>query len=292
MKALVKAYYQLTKLGIVVFVLLTAISGYFLSLDHPSGYSSIHFFLFVIGLYFLTSGSFILNQAQEWKLDKKMKRTANRPIPSKQISPAQGYILSIGFIFIGLGLLFLLNPLTALLGFLTLIFYNFFYTFLKKLSPYAAVLGAVPGAMPPIIGYSLGRESVWTTECMYLFLILFLWQMPHFWTLAIRYKEDYRSGGIPVLPVSSGSEYAFFEMTLYFIAYAGLMLISPLFLKVGFLYLFLCLPILIKVFYEFFKYFHNQDHWLRFFIWINVSILIFVSAPIFDKWLFYYLLIN
>ena len=282
-----RAYSKLTKAGIVFFVLLTASLGYFLSLQSLSDYSQPVFFLFLAGLYLVSSGSFILNQAQEWKIDSKMKRTRGRPIPKGQISPFQSYVLAFGFIFTGLFFLFILQPVTAGLAFLTVALYNIFYTlFWKKTLSHGAVLGALPGALPPVIGASLAEPYLLTPECVYLFFIMFLWQMPHFWILAIRHKEDYKKGGIPVLPLSYGFDKTVYEMGLYVIAYCGLVLISPLFLRAGVMYLILTCPLALKIFYEFYKYTKNNTQWLRFFLWINVSLIACLSAPVMDKWLF------
>lgn len=288
-KSFFKSYSQLTKIGIVVFVLLTGSAGYFLSLNDKLEFSLISFLLFFIGLYLISSGSFILNQSQEWSLDQKMKRTSSRPIARGSLSPFQGYALSFIFIFTGFAILFYLKPLTAFLALTTVILYNTFYTLLwKRYMSHGAVFGALPGALPPVIGYSLGESYIFTTECVYLFLLMFLWQMPHFWSLAIRYKDDYAKAGVPVLPVVFGSEKTIYEMGLYMIAYLGLALISPLFLKAGVMYvLFLC-PLVVKLAYEFLCYLHNHTRWLRFFLWINLSIIVYLSVPIIDKLVFSY----
>ena len=286
-----KAYAQLTKIGIVIFALLTASVGYFLSLNSLASFSLDVFLFFILGLYLICSGSFILNQAQEWKIDQKMNRTKDRPIPKNKISPLQGYILSFWFIFMGAFVLFLLNPATAGVALLTMILYNFFYTlWWKKAWSFGTLLGALPGALPPVIGYSLGSNSLWKMECIYLFFIMFLWQIPHFLSLAIRYKEDYRKVGIPVLPVVSSSRETVYKMVFYMIAYLGLALISPLFLRAGLMYIVLLIPLVIKVSYEFYQYFHNETRWLKFFLWINVSLLGCMMTPLFDKWIFDYLI--
>ena len=173
-KTLFRDYYQLSKMGIVIFALLTACSAYILSLDHFSQFSFETFTVFLLGFYFVCSGSFILNQAQEWRLDQKMNRTQNRPIPLGKISPLQGFTLAFVFVFFGCGILFLLKPLAAGLAVLTVVLYNGFYTLLwKKYLKYGAVLGAVPGALPPVIGYSIGENSIFSGQCVYLFLLLF-----------------------------------------------------------------------------------------------------------------------
>ena len=286
-----RAYSRLTKAGIVVFVLLTAVGGYFLALDSLENYSHTVLFLFLIGLYLTAGGSFILNQAQEWQTDSKMRRTKNRPVPKGQISPALSGFLAIGFIVTGLLLLFLLQPVTAGLALLTVALYNGFYTLSwKRKFSRGAVLGALPGALPPVMGASLAEPYLLTPECVWLFFILFLWQMPHFWSLAIRYREDYGKAGIPVLPVSRGSETTIHEMGLYVIAYSGLILISPLFLKVGVMYIIFACPLALKVVYEFYKYARNSARWPVWFLWINMSLIAGLLAPVTDKWLFRWLI--
>lgn len=287
MKHLLTDYIKLTKAGIVCFVLLTAGAGYLLSVNSFKQISLTVFLFFLTGLYLVSSGSFILNQIQERELDGKMKRTRSRPLPMGTITLFQASVLSFGFISFGLLLLALLNSLTAGLAFLTVLLYNGFYTLIwKRKMSHGAVFGALPGALPPVIGYSLGSNNLLSGPCVYLFLILFLWQMPHFWSLAIRYKEDYRQGGVPVLPVSVGFEKTLFEMGLYMIAYLGVALVSPLFLKAGPMYLIFLLPLVFKLAYEFLKYFQNPSKWLRFFLWINVSIILCFAVPVFDKWIF------
>lgn len=290
-KTFLKDYYRLTKAGIVCFALLTACSGYVLSLNHFSEFSLEIFLLFLFGFYFVCSGGFILNQAQEWVIDQRMDRTKNRPVPLKKISPFQAYALAFLFLIFGCGVLFLLNPLTAGLAVLTLILYNGFYTlWWKKYLKYGAVLGALPGALPPVIGYSLGDSNILNGQSVYLFFLLFFWQMPHFWSLAIRYKEDYKKAGLPVLPVVDSYEKTLYHIGFYMLAYLGLALISPLFLPAGLMYVFLLIPFVVLLFYQFHKYFYNPSRWLSFFLWVNASILIYFIVPVLDKWILYYFL--
>ena len=289
MKHIIKTYLTLTKAGIVCFVLLTAGAGYLLSLDSFNQIVPSVVFLFLMGLYLVCSGSFILNQAQERELDGKMNRTKKRPLPLRSLNLFQAYTLAFGFLTLGLLILFLLKPLTAGISLLTVLLYNGFYTLIwKRKMPHGAVVGALPGALPPVIGCSLASDNLLLSgTCVYLFLILFLWQMPHFFSLAIRYKGDYRNAEIPVLPVAKGLNKTLFEMGLYMIAYLGLALISPLFLKAGPMYLILLLPLALWLAYEFLKYLQNPGPgWLRFFLWINLSIIGFFAVPVFDKWIF------
>ena len=286
-KGWLKAYYKLTKMGIVLFSLLAAGFSYSLSLFDFYFFSLEDFLWFSLGFYLVCSGSFILNQAQEWRLDQKMSRTAFRLIPQAKLSSYQGYALAFFFLTAGHFLLFLIQPVTAGLAFLTVIMYNLFYTiWWKRKLKYGAVLGAVPGAMPVLIGYSLSGSHLLEPQCIYLFFLLFFWQMPHFWSLALQYREDYEKAGVPVLPVVGGSQQTLYQIGLYVLVYIGLALSSPLFLKTGLMYLFFSAPMSFILFYQFYKYFYNPKNWLSFFLWINMSLLVYFCVPVLDQWIF------
>ena len=120
-----------------------------------------HFLKFIAGLYFLSSGSLALNQAQEYKLDQKMKRTADRPIASGKLSPMAGFIFAASFIFVGSHLLLEVSLMSAALGWLTIILYNGVYTYIwKPRWIYAAVPGAIPGALPITMGYAAINSDI------------------------------------------------------------------------------------------------------------------------------------
>ena len=274
-------------MGIVLFSLFVADLSYLLSLTDSYFFSLTDFLWFNLGFYWLCSGSFILNQAQEWKLDKKMKRTALRPIPQNKLSVYQAYVMALFFLTVGHFLLFLVQPITAWLSFLTVVLYNGFYTlWWKRRFKYGAVLGAIPGAMPVLIGYSLSSSYLLEPQCVYLFLLLFFWQMPHFWSLAMRYQEDYKKAGIPVLPVIDGNYQTLYQIGLYILAYIGLALSSPLFLKTGLMYIGFLVPFTFLLLYQFYKYFYNSKNWLPFFLWINASLLVYFCIPVLDRWIF------
>lgn len=283
-----KTFKQLTKFGIVVFAMASALAGYAISFREFQDFNWQEPVMLLVGLFFLCSGSFAVNQAQEWKLDKKMDRTKNRPIPSGKVALWQAWALGISFVLFGTVVLSRLDVFTAYLGFSTVVMYNVMYTmYLKPKLAFGAVPGAVPGAMPVVIGYSVNNADVFTPECIYLFLIMFLWQMPHFWTLAIRFREDYKKGGFPVLPVYLGVEKTLYHIGLYTFVYVALALASPWFLKTNVLYLLLVMPLAVKIVFEFFKYYRSESEksWLPFFLWTNLSMLIFLGVPVFDKWI-------
>ncbi|MGZ6480098.1 MAG: heme o synthase [Bdellovibrionales bacterium] len=283
-----KAYSQLTKTGIILFAIVSALAGYAVSFHLHQDFDPMQPVILVVGLYLIAAAGFALNQAQEWKLDAKMDRTKKRPIPSGLVKPWQAVALAIVFMAIGLPLLALLGPTPAYLGLATLVLYNGVYTmFWKRRWVFGAVPGAIPGAMPVVIGFSANTPEIWRPECFYLFLVLFLWQMPHFWSLAIRFRDDYEQGGFPVLPVTIGTERAMYHVGLYLFTYVGVALLAPWFLQAHILYFLLVVPISFKVILEFRKYFNNPERkaWLPFFLWTNLSLLIYLAVPVMDKWL-------
>jgi protoheme IX farnesyltransferase len=287
-----KIYAQLTKIGIVIFVVLSALAGYAAGFQLENHFSWLHFLKTLLGVYLLSSGSLALNQAQEYKLDQKMPRTSNRPVASGKVTPAAAMILAIGFILGGIELLVEVAPLAAVVGGLTIALYNGVYTYYwKPRWIYAAVPGAIPGALPVTIGYVAVNPDILGPESIYLFLILFLWQMPHFWALAIKFKDDYRAGGVPTLPVALGMKRTVFQMGLYTFLYVGVALASPWLIHANWIYLALVVPTSAKILYEFFRFQKDagDKNWLRFFIWINVSVLIYLFVPVIDKWSFLFI---
>lgn len=285
---ILKAYSQLTKTGIILFSLVSALAGYAVSFHLVHEFEPIQPILLVLGLYLTAAAGFAINQAQEWRRDALMGRTKNRPIPTGVFKPWQGYAIGIVFAIFGLFFLALLGPWPAGLTALTLFLYNVVYTlYWKRRWAFGAVPGAIPGAMPVVIGFSVNNPDIFRPECVYLFLVMFLWQMPHFWALAIRFREDYENGGFPVLPVRVGVSRALYHVGLYVFTYVGVAMMAPLFLRAHALYVLLVLPISLKVIWEFAKYYRNQERqsWLPFFLWTNLSLLIYLAVPVMDKWL-------
>lgn len=289
---MLKVYADLTKFGIVVFSVLAGLAGYATGFQIEHAFEWKHFLETLLGIYFLSSGSLALNQVQDWKIDAKMPRTMKRPIPSGRLKPAAAGILSFAFLFVGLQLLFQIEPVAGWVGLVCVIFYNGPYTlYLKRKWAYGAVPGAIPGALPVTIGYAAANPDIFNSESIYLFLIMFLWQMPHFWVLANRYKEDYAAGGIPVLPVARGLETTLNQIALYTFAYVGVALAAPLFVHASWLYILLTIPFVFKVLQELYRYNKSKgtERWLAFFMWLNVSMLVFIIIPVIDKWNFIFI---
>lgn len=284
-----KLYADLTKFGIVVFVLLSGLAGYATSFHIEVPFDWNHIVALLGGLYLLSSGSLALNQVQEWKIDQRMDRTKSRPIASGKIKPAAAAILSWALLISGSTLLFEASFMAGVLGWVTVVLYNGIYVYLWKPKwVFGAVPGAIPGALPVTIGYAANDPHIANLDSVYLFLIMFLWQMPHFWALAIRYKDDYAKGGFPMLPVSLGVERTIHHMGIYTLAYVAVAMASPWFVHASWVYLLAVLPISFKVMQEFWRYSRSKgtERWLAFFLWTNVSMLVFLVVPVIDKWNF------
>ena len=173
------------------------------------------------------------------------------------------------------------------LGLATVVFYNYFYTLKwKRQSPFAAIPGAIPGAMPFVIGYTAATDIIFDSVNFYFFLVMFFWQMPHFWALALRYKDDYALGGIPVLPAARGQKVTEFYVGIYTFAYLALALFAPFVVPVGWAYLLVMMPFAFKVLWELFGFLKDPlgKKWLGFFLWTTFSVLVFIIVPAIDRW--------
>ena len=195
----IAAYAELTKPRITFLIVLTSAAGFALGSPGPVNYVALLSSLIGIGL--LSSGIATLNQYAERDLDGLMRRTANRPLPSGKLAPWEALAFGAGTTILAEAyLLILVNPLSALLGLTVIAGYLFAYTPLKTRTSLSTLVGAFPGAVPPLIGWTAARGTI-TLEGWVLFAILFLWQFPHFLAIAWMYREDYSRAGILMLPV-------------------------------------------------------------------------------------------
>jgi protoheme IX farnesyltransferase len=198
-KSLLKSYIELTKPGIVRLVLVTTVIGFALGGEGVTRW--VLLLMTLIGTALGSGGAFVLNHYVEREVDALMHRTRNRPLPLGTIAPGAALIFGLVLIAAGTAVLaFCVNGLTATLVFLTAIMYVVIYTPLKKYSWWNTPIGAIPGAMPPMVGWAAATGSV-DPGAWILFLILFLWQHPHFYALAWMYRDDYARGGFKMLPV-------------------------------------------------------------------------------------------
>jgi protoheme IX farnesyltransferase len=193
------AYWELTKPRITFLIVLTAAAGFFMGTRGQVDY--LRFFHALFGIAMLSSGIAALNQFMERDLDRLMRRTAVRPLPEGRLSPAEAFLFGAGLTILAeLYLAVLVNPLTAALGIGVIAGYLFMYTPLKTKTTLSTVVGAFPGAMPPLLGWTAASNQL-DAGAWVLFAILLLWQFPHFLAIAWMYREDYARAGIVMLPV-------------------------------------------------------------------------------------------
>ena len=190
---------ELTKPRITSLVLVTAAVGY--AVGGVGTFSAFRFFLFTAGTALLCAGASALNQLAERDADARMVRTSRRPLPAGRIRPEEALVFGLVLSASGLALLTFVNPLTLLLGAASLTIYVLLYTPLKRVTSLCTVVGAVPGALPPLMGWAAARGSLGPAGWG-LFAILFLWQLPHFLAIGWLYREDYARGGFPMLAVT------------------------------------------------------------------------------------------
>src|SRR5689334_16268812 len=199
---LARDYAELTKLRVTTLIIMTAWCGYYFG-ALKSGVSSLSWGLFhaLLGIGLVSGGTAALNEVMEWETDGRMRRTAQRPIPGGRFSVMHSTVVGALMVFGGalyLGLA--LNPLTALLALTTSGVYLAAYTPLKKIHPICTFVGAFPGAMPGVLGWTAARGRLeW--GALVMFAIVFFWQFPHFFSIAWLYRQDYAAGNVRMLPV-------------------------------------------------------------------------------------------
>jgi protoheme IX farnesyltransferase len=240
---LIKDYIALTKPRITWLILMSTGVGYFFGAQKGAlGWTGWHFVTLIhtiIGTGLIASGTAALNQWYEREADGKMRRTQGRPLPAGRLDARNALVFAIAISAAGFGeLWFGANPLAATLGLITLLTYLFVYTPLKRRSPHSTTIGAIPGAMPPLIGFAAANGRL-TWDAWVLFAILFLWQFPHFYAIAWMYKDDYARAGIRMLPVvePDGKSTAG-RILLYSIALIPISLMPKFFAMAGNVYLY------------------------------------------------------
>ncbi len=194
-------FLELTKPRITTLVVITAGVGY--AVGAPRGLDPAAFVALLIGTALVAGGASALNQYWEWEADARMERTRLRPIPAGRMAPPEALAFGLAVAGAGLVLLATINGLTATLGLAALASYVLAYTPLKRITSLCTVVGAIPGALPPMMGWAAARGSV-DAGAWALFGILFLWQLPHFLAIGWIFREDYARGGFPMLTVLDG----------------------------------------------------------------------------------------
>ncbi|MEN3033686.1 MAG: heme o synthase [Aquificaceae bacterium] len=208
------AFLLLTKPGIVLLVLITTLGGMYVANRQIPSEELVFWTLLGTGL--ASAGSASLNQYLDRDIDALMFRTLSRPLVSGMVSSHEALFFGSILLFGGfLVLISKVNPLSAALTLFTGLYYVILYTlFLKRKTPLATELGGVAGAMPPVIGYCAVEGTI-NREAFTLFMIMFLWQPAHFWALSIKYLDDYKNAGIPVMAVAKGIGYTKLRSLIY-----------------------------------------------------------------------------
>jgi len=215
-RSAVQNYLDLTKPRITWLILMSTAIGYYFGLGRTGGFSFRTLFHTVLGTGLVASGTAALNQWYEREADLKMRRTEKRPIPSGRVTPPRALWFGIALAVAGAAELALgVNWLSSALCALTLLMYLFLYTPLKQKTWWSTTVGAIPGAMPPLIGFAAARGHL-TAEAWSLYAILFLWQFPHFYAIAWMYRDDYSRAGIRMLPVVEPDGESTARQMLYF----------------------------------------------------------------------------
>jgi protoheme IX farnesyltransferase len=207
-------YYELTKPRVVMLIVFTAIVGMFLAVPGLPDLGALFFGTLGIGM--AASSAAVFNHVLDARTDILMTRTRARPLPQQKLTAKEA--LTFGFTIgaISMAILwYLVNPLTAVLTFMSLIGYAVVYTvWLKHATPQNIVIGGAAGAAPPVLGWAAITNEV-TSAALLLFLIIFIWTPPHFWALAIARKDEYAKVDIPMLPVTHGEAYTRLNILLY-----------------------------------------------------------------------------
>jgi protoheme IX farnesyltransferase len=207
-------YYELTKPRVVMLIVFTAIVGMFLSVPGLPDLGALFFGTLGIGM--AASSAAVFNHVLDFRTDVLMTRTRGRPLPQRKLTEKSALTFGFSLGVVAMIILwYLVNPLTAILTFSSLIGYAVVYTiWLKHATPQNIVIGGAAGAAPPVLGWVAVTNEV-TSGALLLFLIIFVWTPPHFWALAIARKEEYAKVDIPMLPVTHGEPYTRLNILLY-----------------------------------------------------------------------------
>jgi len=201
MKQKIATILELAKVKITIAVSFTMITGYVL---FHKGFSW-KIILPTLGIFLLACGSSVINQIQEYKTDDKMERTKNRPLPSGKINLKGAWITAIIFVLTGSLILWFTSSIIGfMLGLIALLWYNLIYTYLKRWTYFAVIPGSVIGAIPPLVGWTTAGGPLLDERTMAIAFFFFVWQVPHFWLLMLKYGKQYQKAGFPTITVKPG----------------------------------------------------------------------------------------
>nr|WP_198033470.1 heme o synthase [Flavobacterium commune] len=237
LKAIFTDFKEITKAGLAISVLFSSIAGYLLGFDNEFPFQWSVLLMLCIGGYCMVGASNAFNQVIEKDIDILMDRTKNRPVPSGRMSSNVALLVASLLTLVGLTLLYMINPKTAMFGAISIFLYTSVYTPLKTLTSLSVFVGAFPGAIPFMLGW-VAATGNFGIEAGTLFLIQFFWQFPHFWAIGWFLYEDYEKAGIFMLPTGKKDKGTALQVILYTvwliiasllpsIGYTGKLFISP-----------------------------------------------------------------
>jgi len=202
---------QLTKVGLSLSVVFSSLAGYLLAVDEIQ-YSIL--FMLAVGGYLMVGASNAFNQIIEKDTDALMKRTMNRPLPTGRMHVSMAMVVAVSFTIIGLVILYSINPKSALFGAISIFLYTSVYTPLKAVTPLSVFVGAIPGAIPFMLGW-VAATNDFSIEPGMLFLIQFFWQFPHFWAIAWLQFDEYKKAGFNLMPMGQKNKKAVIQIIIY-----------------------------------------------------------------------------
>jgi protoheme IX farnesyltransferase len=223
---------QLTKFGLSISVVFSSVAGYLLAAETVQISTLL---LLAVGGYFMVGASNVFNQVIEKDTDKLMKRTQNRPLPTGRMSVNTAMIIGVVFAILGIAILYSINPKTAMFGAISIFLYVSAYTPLKSVTPFAVFVGAIPGAIPFMLGW-VAATGKFGIEPGILFMIQFFWQFPHFWAIGWLQYDEYKKAGFNMMPTGEKNKKATIQILLYTV-WMILVSIFPVFKISGNLYL-------------------------------------------------------
>ena len=235
--SVISEFKTITKAGLAFSVVFSTLAGYLLAVEDWQQIDLVTLLMLAIGGYCMVGASNAFNQIIEKDLDAKMNRTKNRPVASGRVSKQSVFIIAATLTIIGLVLLYIVSPKTAMFGAISIFLYTSVYTPLKPLTPLAVFVGAFPGAIPFMLGW-VAHTNDFGVEAGMLFLIQFFWQFPHFWALGWFLYDDYKRGGFYLLPTRKKDDKTALQVILYSVwltiasllpatGYTGRLFLSP-----------------------------------------------------------------
>lgn len=212
--SVLKEFKEMTKMGLAFSVVFSTIAGYLIAIPDFRDINYLVLLALAIGGYCMVGASNVYNQIIEKDLDAKMDRTKNRPIASGRVTTRAAFILASVLTVLGIGILYAVNPKTAMFGAISIFLYACVYTPLKTITPLSVFVGAFPGAIPFMLGWVAETDN-FGIEAGTLFLIQFFWQFPHFWAIGWFLYDDYQKGGFSMLPTGKRDTKTAMQIILY-----------------------------------------------------------------------------